>query len=408
MTDQFQLKRTLGLTQMVLYGLGTTIGAGIYALIGELASVSGYMAPAAFLVASLMASLTALSFAELSARFPYAAGASLYIKQAFGSPKLAVLVGLFVFLAGIVSSAALINAFIGYLSQFIEIQRFYSILIIALIIGGLAAWGIAESVFIAALVTVIEISGLILIIAVSHPVFADFPSQLPQLLPGTSISNWSMIYAGALLAFYAFIGFEDMVDVAEEIQDVRRNLPRAILITLGITTLLYMVIMLSAVLAIPPEQLAHEKAPLLALYRHFSGEESALIGYIGMLAIINGALIQTIMASRVLYGLSSRGHLHHSLSQVHPFTRTPVIATMIAISCVFIFALIGTLSALAEITSLIMLSIFSLINLALWVIKKREPKPEGIMIIPGWLPIIGFFVSAGFVLSQLLNWLEGF
>ncbi|MCK5335875.1 MAG: amino acid permease, partial [Gammaproteobacteria bacterium] len=288
MTAKVSLKRTLGLPQMVLYGLGTTIGAGIYALVGELAGISGYMAPAAFLVASMMAGLTAMSFAELSSRFPRAAGASLYIKQGLGSAKLALIAGLLVALVGIVSSAALINAFTSYLSLFIDIHRFSAILIIALTIGTLAIWGIAESVFIAALITLIEIGGLLLIIFYSYPIFTVLPERLPELMPGTDLNNWSIIYAGALLAFYAFIGFEDMVDVAEEIKDVQRNLPLAIMITLGITTVLYMLIMVAAVLAIPPEQLSEEKVPLVALYQHFSNDQSIVIGIIGMFAIING------------------------------------------------------------------------------------------------------------------------
>lgn len=402
MTGKVSLKRSLGLPQMVLYGLGTTIGAGIYALIGELANVSGYMAPTGFLVASIMAGLTALSFAELSSRFPHAAGASLYIRQGLGSAKLALVAGLLVALAGIVSSAALINAFTGYLSEFIELHRFSAILIIALTIGSLAIWGIAESVFIAALITLIEIGGLLLIIFYSAPIFSELPERLPDLLPGTDLHNWSIIYAGALLAFYAFIGFEDMVDVAEEIKDVRRNLPLAIIITLVITTLLYMAIMIAAVLAIPPAQLAQEKAPLVALYQHFSNDQSIIIGLIGMFAIINGALIQTIMASRVLYGLSSRGHIHRSFSQVHHITRTPVIATLIVTLCIFSFAIFGQLSTLAEATSIIMLIIFSLINLSLWRIKRREDTvPDNIFTIPTWSPVVGFFVSTGFVLSQV-------
>lgn len=402
MTSNTSLKRTLGLPQMVLYGLGTTIGAGIYALIGELAGISGYMAPASFFVASMMAGVTALSFAELASRFPRAAGASLYIKQGLGSAKLALAAGLLVTLAGIVSSAALINAFTGYLGEFIEIHRFSTILIIALVIGTLAIWGIAESVFIAALITLIEIGGLFLIIFYSAPVLVELPERLPELLPGSNLNNWSVIFAGALLAFYAFIGFEDMVDVAEEIKEVQRNLPRAIIITLVITTVLYMTIMIAAILAIPPEQLANEKAPLVALYQHLSNDQSIIIGLIGMLAIINGALIQTIMASRVLYGLSSRGHIHSSFSQVHHFTRTPIIATVAVTLCIFSFAIFGQLATLAEATSFIMLTVFSLINLSLWRIKNREDsQPENIFTIPAWSPVVGFFVSTGFLLSQV-------
>lgn len=402
MTEPVQLNRTLGLPQMVLYGLGTTIGAGIYALIGELAGISGYMSPAAFLLASFLAGLTALSFAELSSRYPRAAGASLYVQQASGSNRFATVVGLLVVFAGVVSSAALINAFIGYLSQFIEISRVAGVIAVAVLIGVLAAWGIAQSVFIAGLITLIEIGGLILVIYKASPAIAILPDRLAELIP-ENISDWHAIYAGALLAFYAFIGFEDMVDVAEEIKDVKRNLPIAIILTLSITTVVYMLIMLTAILSIEPDKLASEKAPLVTLYQHYSGDDAYIIGIIGMFAIINGSLIQTIMASRVLYGLSSRGHIHAAFCQVNTCTRTPLLATLTVTVLILFFALTGDLAILAESTSLIILTVFALVNLSLLKIKKSEPATEGALVIPFWIPLLGFVVSAGFVVSHLVK-----
>ena len=159
-----ELKRRIGLFALTLYGLGTTIGAGIYALVGELAAISGYLSPLAFLLASIMASMTAMSFAELSSRFPKAAGAALYIQNGFSSISLARLVGLIVALAGMVSSAALINAFYNHLNEFISLPRLFSLIGLVMLLAGIAAWGIAESVFIAALITVIEVSGLFWVI----------------------------------------------------------------------------------------------------------------------------------------------------------------------------------------------------------------------------------------------------
>ncbi|MBE9564874.1 MAG: amino acid permease, partial [Proteobacteria bacterium] len=160
MTGKVSLKRTLSLPMMVLYGLGTTIGAGIYALIGEIAGVAGYFAPISFLVASLMAGLTAISFAELCGRFPQAAGAAVYVKQGFSSNGLSTIVGLLVIAAGLASASALINGFVGYLHQFIGVDRILVIVLLTLVLGGIAAWGIAESVAIASLITVVEIGGL--------------------------------------------------------------------------------------------------------------------------------------------------------------------------------------------------------------------------------------------------------
>jgi len=269
---------------MVLYGLSTTIGAGIYALVGELTGMAGYFAPISFLTASFIATLT----------------------------------GLLVILAGLVSAAALINGFVGYLHQFIILDRLPIIVITALGFGSIAAWRISSSVSLAAFITVIEIGGLLLIIGVSFMGIELHLDSLAKLLPSAETTHWQAIFAGALLAFYAFIGFEDMVDVAEEVKNVKRNLPMAILLTLVITTLLYMLIMVSAVLAVSPGQLASTEAPLAFLYQHFTDNDATLISIIGLLAIINGALIQIIMASRVMYRLSSRNQLPAIFSLIHP------------------------------------------------------------------------------------------
>lgn len=406
MTSKVALKRTLSLPMMVLYGLGTTIGAGIYALVGEIASVAGYFAPVSFLIASLMAGFTAISFAELCGRFPQAAGAALYVKQGFSSERLSTIVGLLVITAGLVSAAALVNGFVGYLHQFIGIERFIAIMLVSVLLGSIAAWGIAESVTIASLITVIEIGGLLLVIAVSGEALSAFSARWTELIPSADITSWGGVYLGAVLSFYAFIGFEDMVDVAEEVKEVKRNLPLAILLTLGITTFIYMLLMVTAVLSLPPAELASSEAPLALIYEFHTGEKAIVISIIGMFAIINGALIQMIMASRVLYGLSSRGQLPDLLGVVHHRTRTPLVATAVATIIVLILALIGRLASLAEATSVIMLTIFSMVNLALWRIKRRDPHPVGVRIFPTWIPITGFFVSFAFVVGEVINFVR--
>ena len=396
------LKRTLSLPMMILYGLGTTIGAGIYALIGEIAGVAGYFAPVSFLVASLMAGFTALSFAELCARYPYAAGAALYVKHGFNSNRVSLVVGLLVSAAGVVSSAALLNGFVSYLHQFISIDRSIAILCVVLLLGGIAAWGIGESVTVASLVTLGESGGLLLVIAGGNSALFEFPERWRELIPPLDISSWQGIYVGAVLSFYAFIGFEDMVDVAEEVKDVQRNLPLAILLTLGITTLIYLVLMVTAVLSVPPAELAVSGAPLAYLYEHHSGEKAVLISIIGLFAIINGALIQMIMASRVIYGMGSRGQLPAFLATVSQRTRTPLVATSLVTMIVLSFALIGGLASLAEATSVIMLTIFSLVNLALWRIKRTQPHPHGVRVFPKWVPVAGFIISSAFVINELI------
>ena len=406
MNQHVTLKRSLTLPQLVLYGLGTTIGAGIYALIGELAGISGYLAPVSFIVASLIAGLTAMSFAELSGRYPRCAGAALYVKEGFSIDRLSILVGILVIAAGLVSASALVNGFVGYLHEFIDLDRLAIIFLVVLSLGFIAAWGIKESVTIAAAITVIEIGGLVLIIVVSVNGLEMDSARWGALLPSWDTTSLGSIYAGSLLAFYAFIGFEDMVDVAEETIHVKRNMPIAIMLTLGITTLLYMTIMISAVMTITPEVLATSEAPLALIYEYHTGEQAVLITIIGMFAIINGALIQMIMASRVFYGLSSRGQLPAVFKFVHPNTQTPLVATLVATVIVLVLASVGRLATLAETTSVIMLIVFSMVNLALWRIKRRDPNPADTIVFPFWIPVAGFFISGAFVLSSLWHYIH--
>lgn len=406
MPNKVALNRTLSLPMLVLYGLGTTIGAGIYALVGEIANVAGYFAPISFLIASILASFTAMSFAELSARFPRAAGAAIYVKQGFSSQHFSTIVGLFVITAGLVSAAALVNGFVGYLHQFIDVYRIVAILCVVIVLGSIAAWGIAESVAVAAFITIIEIGGLLLVIGVSGDALATLPSRWTELIPSTDAASWGGIYIGVILSFYAFIGFEDMVDVAEEVKDVKRNLPLAILLTLGITTVIYLLLMTSIILSLPPNEIALSEAPLAQVYQHHTGSDAVVISVIGMFAIINGALIQVIMASRVMYGLSSRGQLPGFLAKVHQRTRTPLIATAWAAAIVLTLALLGRLASLAQATSFIMLMIFSIVNFALWRVKRHDPAPSNVRVFPVWVPIIGFIVSFGFVMGEVVNFIS--
>ena len=397
------LKKSLNLPLLVLYGLGTTIGAGIYSLVGEIARVAGYFSSLSFLCAALLAGFTALSFAELSARYPRAAGVALYVQQGFSSRRLALFVGLLVVFAGVVSSAALLNAFVGYLQVFFGVHRVVIICAVAFVIGLIAIWGILESVVIASVITLVEVIGLLVIVWVNMPALMTLPERLPELIPPLQGSAWYGIYLGLGLAFYAFIGFEDMVDVAEEVKDVKRNLPLAILLTLVLTTVLYALLMTVAVLALPPATLGSSGAPLRALYIAGTGGSADYISIVALFAIINGALIQIIMSSRVLYGLGSRRQLPSILSSVNARTRTPAVATTVAVCLMLTFALIGSLAFLAQLTSTIILILFTLVNTALVRIKLREVLVEDVLNLPIWLPVCGAIASGGVVLAQFYS-----
>jgi amino acid transporter len=405
MKQPIGLKRSLSLPMITLYGLGTTIGAGIYALVGEIAAYAGYHAPLSFIIASILAGFTAISFAELSSRYPQAASAALYVQNSFDSRKLASIIGLMVIFAGLVSAAALINGFWNHIQAFFSFStdRITVLISVTVLLGIIAAWGIIESVMIAATVTVIEIGGLLLVLFVSNEAIMSLPTRWAEIAPPLEIDNWTGIMFGAVLSFYAFIGFEDMVDVAEEVKDVRRNLPVAIILTLAITTLLYVLLMLAAVLSLPPQVLTSSDVALAELYAFNSGKDASVILIIGMFAIINGALIQMIMASRVIYGLSKRGQLPALFAIVHKTTRTPLLATAASTITVVILAVVGSLATLAEMTSMIILIIFCFVNLSLWRLKITTSQPVDIVNVSVVIPILGFLVSFAFVSFELFH-----
>jgi len=398
-----ELKRSITLPLLTFYGLGTILGAGIYVLIGEVVQAAGILAPLAFGVAALLAVFTAFSYAELSARFPRSAGEAVYVMEAFHGRRLSLFMGLLVILIGLVSAATIANGFVGYFQVFFELPPWLIITVLVGLLGLLAAWGISESVWAATGVTLLEIGGLLFIIWVARDSLMDLPVRWPEVRAAQDGGGaWLGILAGAFLAFYAFIGFEDMVNVAEEVKDPSRNLPRAIVMALVISTLLYIVVVLVSVLTVPASVLAGDPAPLARVYQYKTGEAPTLITLISLVAVVNGALIQIIMASRVLYGLSWQGWLPPWLGRIHPRRRTPIVATVLVTALVLVLALWFPLLSLAKATSLITLLVFALVNLSLWRVKHYDRNPPGVRVVPRWVPALGFLISlafAGYTLS---------
>jgi len=396
------LRRALSLPLITLYGLGTIIGAGIYVLTGKVAGAAGLYAPLAFAVAGVVALFTALSFAELASRFPRSAGEALYVHEGFGQPWLTLAVGFALAAAGMISAATLANGFVGYLHLFLATPRWLIVCVLVLALGLLAAWGIVESVWVATVTTVIEVLGLLLIIAVAGGSFATLPARLPELLPPAQGAAWSGVLLGAFLAFYAFLGFEDMVTVAEEVREPRRNMPLAILLATGGATVLYMLIALVAVLSVAPAELAQSEAPLAVIYARATGASPWFIGLIGLIAAINGALIQIIMGSRILYGMAREGWLPRRLDYVHPRTQTPIATTALMTVGVLLLALWLPLVTLAKATSFILLAVFTLVNLALIRIQRRAPAPADVLRVPRWVPVVALALTLAILVFQVL------
>jgi basic amino acid/polyamine antiporter, APA family len=400
--EPVQLKRRLNFWQLMLFGLGTILGAGIYALVGKVAGLSGYFTPWAFLLSALLVLFSALSYAELSVRFPKSAGEAYYVHEAFNLKIFSIVVGSFLLCSGMFSTATLLQGFVGYLHEFISASDTIIILITLLSIGIIVSWGIRESVSLAAIITVVEVIGLGLIIWTGKNHLAEFPSRFIEFVPPLSITPWTGITLGAFVAFFSFIGFEDIVNVAEEVKNPRRSMPLAILSSLIIATLLYIVVSLVAILSVEPHLLSQSKAPLALVFQTNTGKSSSLLSVIALFAVINGALVQIIMASRVLYGMATQSWMPPIFARVHKKTHTPLIATWTIIAIILVFALWLPILSLAKLTSLFTILVFIAINLALiWIKRQARPKPS--LAVPLWIPIVGATVSIAFLLLQILS-----
>ena len=396
------LRRRLNLTLLILYGLGTILGAGIYVLIGKVAGYAGMLTPLAFIIAAFLAGLTAFSYAELASRYPRSAGVALYVYEGFRNQTLARSIGLLIVAVGVTSTAALMNGLLGYLAEFIDVPRELIIPILVVLLAMIVIWGIKESVFIAGVMTVLEVFGLLLIVWVARDSWSSLPVKFPEMVALRDVSAASGVLLGAFVAFYAFIGFEDMVNVAEEVKQPQKNLPRGVIFALLLTTTFYVIVAITSVLSVAPAILAHSDAPLALIYQQKTGASPVLISAISIISILNGAIIQMIMASRILYGMSRYKWLPGFLASVHPRTATPINASLIVAGIVLLLSLLLPLLSLAKLTSFFTLIIFSLVNLALWRIKTRDSVKAAINI-PKIIPILGFVSCLAFVAYQLYS-----
>ncbi len=400
MTTNTTLNRNLSLPLITLYGLGNILGAGVYVLIGKVAGEAGYFAPLSFLLASFIAGLTAFSFAELASRYPVSAGEAVYVEEGFGFKRLSLTVGLLVVLTGIVSAATITKGFVGYLDVFIEFPDTAVIICLLTLLGFTAVWGILESVTVAALFTLLEVGGLVLILVVTAPALQQLPQLQLDPTNGSFAGSWNGIVGGAFLAFYAYIGFEDMVNVAEEVRNPRRNLPIAILIALGIASVMYILVTINSLLILTPQELGQSEAPLAAIFQTATGKSPWLISVISLFAVVNGALIQIIMASRVCYGLAIKNWLPAFLGSVNKITQTPINATMAITVSIIGGALWLPIETLAKTTTYLLLIIFILVNTALVKIKRRDENIDGIFQVNILVPIFASIMCFAFLLFQ--------
>jgi len=385
------LKRVITLPLLVLYGLGVSIGAGIYVLIGEAAAQAGFYTPLSFLLASIVMGLIASSFAELSGRLPKSAGEAVYVKAGLRSESLALLTGAIVLISATVSAAAITVGGVGYLLELIPAPRLAMTFGVVLLMGGIAAWGVKQSVIFAAVFTVLEVLGLLIIIGAGFWNQPDILTRLPEIVPAWGdTAAYTAIFTTSLIAFFAFIGFDDIVNLVEETKKPTRTIPRAIYITLAITTILYFLVSTVAVLSVPLEDLGASSAPVRLLFERLTNSSPLSITLIAVIATLNGIVLQIIMAARVLYGMANTGSIPAVFGKVHPKTGTPLLSTALITITIIALAALFPIGELAAVTSQMILIVFTLTNLALISLKlRRVPAPEGIYTVGIWQPILG-------------------
>lgn len=389
-----RLVRSLTLTHAVLYGLGVTIGAGIYVLVGLAAARSGMHAPLAFVLAALVMAFSAASFAELGTRMPVSASEAAYVQAAFELDWLSLAVGLLVVITAIVSAATISVGSAGYVAVFVPMPAPWIISGVVITMGIVACLATIQSVTFAGLMTIIEVGGLALII-IAGAGHADVITRLPEIWPSTGDAKaWAGVGGTALIAVFAFIGFEHLVNVAEEMKEPNRTLPRALFLTLGLTALIYGLVVWVAVTAVPPDELARSTAPLALVFERLTGLPLVIMSAIAVVATVNGIIVHMIMIARVIYGLADQGSLPKVLARLNPVTHTPVLATAIGVTSILVLALAVPLAGLAHLTAGFTLVLFAIVNFALIRIKSRnQAPPAGAFICPRWVPFAGLASS---------------
>jgi amino acid transporter len=384
------------LAALIFYGVGDMLGAGIYALTGKVAGILGHAAWIAFAVSLVAASLTALSYASLGSRYPKAGGAAYVTQRAFGQPFLSYLVGLAVLCSGLTSMAAGANAFAGY---FVALAGGPPAPVVMLVYLGVLTLvnlaGMRQSSRLNVLFTLVELSGIVIVIAVSLRYWggADYLRFPPAQEGGAG--PVALVLQGGALAFFAFIGFEDLLNVSEEAKNPRRDIPIALLVAVAVATVLYMGVALSAVSVLSPDRLAASPQPLVdVVLTAAPGFPKGVFSAIALFAIANTALVNHLMGSRLLFGMGRQGLVPKALGRVHAYRGTPALAILVVSALVVALMFSGGVRELASATSSLLLFVFIIVNGAQLVLRRKEGEPRGLLELPAAVPFAGIIVCA--------------
>jgi APA family basic amino acid/polyamine antiporter len=372
-----ELKRTLGVGQCIFFGVGSILGAGIYTIVGKVAGWAGNLLWLSFLLASVTALFTAFSYAELSAAFPKAGGEYEYATKAFGK-KTGLVLGSIISANGIISGATVAVGFAGYFAQLLPVSTLIASFGIILIIFLVNASGIKQSSVINVIFTIIEASGLFLVMYVAFPSIGKVNYfEIPE-------KGMMGFMTAASLAFYAYIGFEDVVKLAEETEKPEKNIPKALFSSCIIVMIMYSLITICAVSVIPSGQLEASKSPLAEIVNtRFGSTGVIIISVIALFSTSNTLLSNMIGSSRVLLNIAQETKSLSRLAYVSPKRKTPIAALVLILIVMCCFALIGKIEVIALIANLFIFTTFILVNLAVILLRQRDKDLNRPFRIPG-------------------------
>ncbi len=401
---QTELKRVIGPKLLFFFVIGDILGTGIYALTGSVAGEIGGALWVPFLGAFLVAFLTAFSYLELVGKYPRAAGAALYTNRAFGIPFLTFIVAFTVMSSGITSASSAAVAFgQTYLKAFITLPTWAVAITFIALLALINFRGVGESLKANLVLTCIELSGLLIIIVIG--VYAvgsgrGDPSRLTQIDTADSGVLLAITSATAL-AFFALVGFEDSVNMAEECKEPAKIFPRAMLLGMGAAGLIYVLVAITSSLLVPADRLATlESDALLEVVKVGAPAFPLdLFAIIGLFAVINSALINMLMASRLVYGMAGERIIPRALGTVHPTRRTPWVSILFTSAIAVVLVSFVPLEDLAGTTSLLLLAVFTLVNVACLVLRRRPVDHEHFRA-PTWSPWLGALLC-GYLVTPL-------
>ena len=407
-----QLLRAIGPVQMMLYGAGSMMGAGIYGLVGKAAGQIGPAVWLSFLAALVAALFTGLSYAALGSRYPRAGGAAYMTQHAFGRPLLTHVVGMATAFSGLTSIATGALVIAENLQRAPILSAAPTVVLglgYILLMAGIVFRGIKESIWVNTVCTLVEAGGLILVIVVGARFWGQ--ANLLEFAPSTSgnaaVFAPLLVLQGAALTFFAFVGFEDSLNVAEEVKNPRITLPLGIILAMGVTAILYIGVAITAVSVIPWQALGAAKAPLADVMAKAAPwfPASAFI-VITIAAVANSALVNYVTASRLLFGMARDGRLPSALARVHKARRTPHVAIGLLLAILILLVLSGGVTRLAEATVLLLLTVFVVVNTAYLILKHRKGEPRGAFEPPIIVPLLGMLSCGALLVVRVStgNW----